>query len=81
MKLQLKASKKDTEVRNKDWSVSLDFKDGFKFVKLKSKPAFEREGKLMSHCVSGYHGREGIEIHSLRDEKNNPHCTIEIRIE
>lgn len=81
MTLQLKASKKDTEVRNKDWSVSLDFKDGFKFVKLKSKQAFEREGKLMSHCVAGYHGREGIEIHSLRDEKNNPHCTIEIRIE
>lgn len=27
MKLQLKASKKDTEIRNKDWSISLDFKD------------------------------------------------------
>lgn len=81
MKLQLKASKKDTEIRNKDWSISLDFKDWFKFVKLKSKEAYAREWKLMSHCVGGYHGREGIEIHSLRDEKNNPHCTVELRTE
>lgn len=78
MKLQLKAPKTDDEVRNKDWVMSLDFKDWFKFVRLKSQKAYSREGRLMSHCVGGYFGRNNVEIHSLRDDKNNPHCTIEL---
>jgi hypothetical protein len=54
-----------------------DFEDGFKLVKLINKAAFEREGALMSHCVASYHNK-GTNVYSLRDGKNNPHCTIEV---
>lgn len=54
----------------------LDFGDGFRFVKLISKDSYEKEGKMMSHCVASYYGRD-VEIYSLRDSRNNPHCTIE----
>ena len=60
-----------------DWiEIVLDFKDWFKFVKLVSKDSYEKEGKLMSHCVGSYYGR-WKDIYSLRDGSNNPHCTIE----
>lgn len=57
----------------------LDFKDGFRFVKLLTKNAFQREGSLMSHCLGGYSPGNDLKIFSLRDYKNNPHCTIEVR--
>lgn len=41
-----------------------------------SQSAYNREGKLMSHCVASYYGRN-VAIYSLRDSKNQPHCTIE----
>jgi hypothetical protein len=69
-------SSKDNEKEGIDYGTILDFKDGFKIVKLISKECYEREGKLMSHCVSSYFGRDTI-IYSLRDNKNMPHCTIE----
>ena len=59
-----------------DTEVVLDFKDGFKVVKLVGKNAFEREGYLMRHCVASYFGKE-TEVYSLRDIHNMPHCTIE----
>jgi hypothetical protein len=59
-----------------DIGTVLDFEDGFRFVKLISEKAYRREGSLMSHCVASYYGRE-VEIYSLRDEFNKPHCTIE----
>ena len=59
-----------------DFDIALDFKDGFKFVLLKSESAYAREGKIMSHCAASYFGRNS-KIYSLRDENNNPHCTIE----
>jgi len=65
----IKETKKDTE-------VVLDFKDGFKIVKLISKNAYDREGFLMRHCVASYYGKD-TEIYSLRDKNNMPHCTIE----
>ena len=35
----------------------------------------------MSHCVASYYRQqENSEIYSLRDKKNNPHATIEIKI-
>src|SRR3990167_2689056 len=64
---------KETEA---DTKVVLDFKDGFKIVQLIGKNAYEREGYLMRHCVAGYFGRP-VEIYSLRDNKNMPHCTME----
>ena len=60
------------------------FKDGYQWVSLKDKQALSREGKLMGHCVGqeeqGYlKGVQGktLEIWSLRDPSNSPHCTVE----
>ena len=60
------------------------FKDGYTWVSLKDKQALSREGKLMGHCVGqeeqGYlKGVQGktLEIWSLRDPSNSPHCTVE----
>ena len=66
----------DEEVEWVDYEVSLDFWDGFKFVKLISQNSYNREWKLMSHCVASYYGRD-VNVYSLRDWKNKPHCTIE----
>ncbi len=59
-----------------DTEVVLDFKDGFKIVKLVGENAYKREGFLMSHCVASYFGRD-VEIYSLRDKDNIPHATME----
>ena len=64
------------EEYGEDIEQVLDFEDGFKFVKLLSEKSYRREGALMSHCVASYYDR-GVEIYSLRDEFNKPHCTIE----
>jgi PcfJ-like protein len=40
------------------------------------------EGKAMGHCVGGYCeevASRGTKIYSLRDEKGNPHVTVEVR--
>jgi len=55
------------------------WKSGMRLVQLKGESAFNREGKLMSHCVKSYYGKKECEIYSLRDSKNMPHCTFEIR--
>lgn len=68
-------STKDTEVEGTDYVVDFDFGDGYRMVKLLSQEAYNREGKLMSHCVSSYYGRDEV-IYSLRDANNKPHCTI-----
>jgi hypothetical protein len=63
----------------KDIETFLDFNNGIKFVKLVSKNSFLREGKLMAHCVGSYADKKDIIIYSLRDSKNRPHCTIEVK--
>ncbi len=62
-----------------DVEVVIDFKDGFKLVRLIGDNAFKREGALMSHCVGSYIGKQNTAIYSLRDSRNNPHCTIEVQ--
>ena len=52
---------------------------GMRFVQLIGENAFKREGNLMSHCVAGYYGKANTKVYSLRDENNNPHCTIEVQ--
>ena len=74
-KTLIKKGKKVKETED-DVEVILDFGDGFKFVKLVGKKSYEREGFLMRHCVASYFGKD-TEIYSLRDNENNPHCTIE----
>lgn len=61
-----------------DVVVIKTYNNGLQLVKLVGKNAFAREGKLMSHCVRSYYGKEGIDIYSIRDSKNMPHCTIEV---
>ena len=53
------------------------FSNGYSVVKLKSNDSFKREGVLMGHCVGSYCDKDDVEIYSLRDSDNNPHCTIE----
>ena len=59
-----------------DTETLLDFGDGFKVVKLIGENAYKREGFLMRHCVASYYGKS-VEIYSLRDKDNMPHCTME----
>ena len=72
-KLNKKANKiKESE---EDTEIVLDFKDGFKFVKLIGENAYKREGYIMRHCVASYYGKDD-EIYSLRDRNNEPHATL-----
>lgn len=64
------------EVDN-DIKVEINFNNGFRLVRLVNEAAFKREGLLMGNCVASYFGKD-CEIYSLRDVKNNPHCTIEV---
>ena len=80
------ATEKWTEVQRKkgaaiqesvsDTETVLDFGDGFRVVKLVGENAYKREGYLMCHCVASYYGKK-IEVYSLRDKDNMPHCTME----
>lgn len=57
------------------------YPDGFTWVEVFSKKALDREGKLMDHCVGSYCGQVSsgrTKIYSLRDKKNEPHCTMEV---
>jgi len=64
------------EEYGEDIETVLDFQDGFRIVKLISENSYKREGNLMFHCVSSYYARD-VEVYSLRDQWNKPHCTIE----
>lgn len=60
------------------------FADGYTMANLVDAQALKREGKLMGHCVGDEQqnyiervANHTLQIWSLRDEKNQPHCTIE----
>lgn len=63
------------------------YEHGYSWVKLVSALQFEREGKLMKHCVGngGYYDswrkNNQREYYSLRDRHNNPHTTMEVVFE
>jgi hypothetical protein len=59
-----------------DVKVVLELDGGFKWVKLISEKSYKNEGIRMRHCVGSYFNKS-VEIYSLRDSNNNPHCTIE----
>lgn len=61
-----------------DTEVVLELENNYSWVKLKTKPAFERESSLMKHCVRTYFNRGNSIIFSLRDKENHPHCTVEM---
>lgn len=63
--------------------VVYTFTDGYFWVKVFGKPALEREGAKMGHCVGGgsYYNqckKGAIKIYSLRSRNNDPHITIEV---
>jgi len=58
------------------------YPDGFRWVQVISKQSLDREGKLMKHCVGSYCDQVSsgsTMIYSLRDKKNEPHCTVEVQ--
>lgn len=57
------------------------FDNGYTIVQIFTQQSYAREGKIMGHCVATYYNKNTIEIFSLRDEKNQPHCTFELRTE
>lgn len=62
--------------------IAEDCGDGCRFVELKGPVALLREGRLMGHCVGTYFPavQAGYaRIFSLRDARNQPHVTIEVR--
>ena len=61
--------------------TKLEFDDGYRFVQLVDEACYDREGKLMQHCVGSYfrNTRRDQLIYSLRDPQNNPHATLEAR--
>lgn len=62
------------------------YENGYHWVRLVTALHFEREGRLMSHCVGGgsYYDRwrnAKSEYYSLRDKNNKPHCTVELNMD
>lgn len=58
--------------------------DNYMWYQLTSEKALDYESFIMGHCVGQGSYDNGlragtIKIFSLRDSKNNPHCTIELR--
>jgi hypothetical protein len=77
---KLKKKKSEEEVLDKDFKIVMDLGGGWNWVDLISANALTREGNKMGHCVGGYWDSvkaKSVKIFSLRDPKNEPHCTIE----
>ncbi|MFA5025122.1 MAG: PcfJ domain-containing protein [Candidatus Shapirobacteria bacterium] len=76
-------NKKALDVEDNTGTKTLrKYPDGFRWVEVTSKLSLDREGKIMGHCVGSYYDRVSsgnTKIYSLRDKKNEPHCTIEHR--
>lgn len=60
------------------------YEQGYRWVRLSTALHFERESRLMGHCVGNgtyftNYVRGETEYYSLRDEHNKPHVTVEVR--
>lgn len=64
--------------------VIKEYDRGFRWVKLVTALQFEREGRLMNHCVgngsyfNNWRRSSTQEYFSLRDRHNKPHATLEV---
>jgi hypothetical protein len=76
--LETLLKKKDAKDDLDEVETVLSLADGYKFVKLLSNKAYQREGRLMRHCVGSYWSRD-CDIYSLRNQANIPMMTIEVR--
>lgn len=61
-----------------DIKIIKDLGNGLELVKLLSEDAYKREGAMMRHCAASYYTNESCYIYSIRDSKNQSHCTLEI---
>ena len=74
-----KALKDSQLAENVDYKTILPFQDGYKFIQLVSKKAYDVEGNQMGHCAAGYADRISSTLYSLKDPKGMSHVTIEVR--
>ena len=64
--------------------VIKEYEHGYRWVKLVTALQFEREGRLMNHCVgngsyyNNWRMNNQREYYSLRDKNNKPHATLEV---
>src|SRR5512139_3073774 len=64
--------------------VIKEYDHGYRWVKLVTALQFEREGRLMNHCVgngsyyNSWRMNSQREYYSLRDRNNKPHATLEV---
>lgn len=73
------ASKMEEENAFRDGTKTVhQFQDGWRIVQLTDSKQCKNEGNLMGHCVGGYNPQT-VALLSLRDAKNNPKATIEVR--
>jgi hypothetical protein len=61
----------------------MKFDNGLRWVQLQTPQGFDREGRLMGHCVGSYAERvlkpgTNQKVYSLRDAKNQPHVTMHV---
>ncbi len=69
---------KDTPEKHK---LIKEYGDGNKWVGLTTQSCLDYEGNMMGHCVSDYTNDVDsgyVDIISLRDNKNEPHVTMEV---
>lgn len=72
--------KKGAQAAEDGVEVVKTYDDGFFWVRVFGKESLIREGSRMGHCVGSYYDRVkdmSCTIYSLRDPKNEPHCTVE----
>jgi len=72
-----KALKGSDLAENVDYKTILPFRDGYKFIQLVSKKAYDVEGNQMGHCAASYADRKSSTLFSLKDPKGISHVTIE----
>lgn len=73
--------KVDEEEAGVGEKIIKQYDDGYSWREMISEASLAREGKLMGHCAGGYwkNVESGqVAIWSLRDKKNEPHCTMEL---
>ena len=80
----IESENKKVSLSEGEISVLHQYKNGYQIVSCLDAQALKREGKIMQHCVGNEEqnyiqrvGAKTLQIWSLRDSKNNPHCTIE----
>lgn len=79
--LELKQKMED-EAQYEEQNIVYEFGDGWTIQNVRTSDDLETEGDLMGHCVGGYcHSVSSGSsfIYSLRDPKNKPHVTIELK--